>query len=357
MIWIIHFLVINILLIIARINKNDNIFIKSTFIYSIFVFGQRWMTGEDFPGYLLYYLINFKTEELGYFLLQSFFVKKELYFGNLIFILYFITLFNTFKIMNKFEKNKIWMFYLYMFGELYFVQMSQIRQFVAISFFINAYYYANKKQIVKLIVNLLLALSFHKSVLLVVPFMFIKLKPSKKNLFFILLFFLFLPLINIKFVFNIGIAKNYSHYLGSVYNTGLSIFHYVRYYMTMLIILIYVYNIKTKLNHDKDSVIITGLIIYLLFYGLSFKFAPVIRISNYFKIYEIIFLSYYMGDIYKYPFTFMRGLIISFILVLYTGIAIMDPYNITRYEFRNLRMYDNKSRIELFNEIENFYIN
>lgn len=356
MIWIIHFIVINFLYIISNIFKKEKFFIISIFIYSVFTFGQRWMTGEDFPGYLLYYIYNFKVSDgLAYFALQDIFYNSNIYFGNLIFTIYFINLFNNFRFLYKFEKNRKLLFYLYMFVELYFMQMSQIRQFIAISFFINAYYFSYGRHYVKMIINLILAVCFHYSAFIVSVFLFLKPKLNRQYYLLGFLVCIILPFLNIKFLVNIGIFSKYAHYLGSAFDQNLSIYHYLKYYLILSFLIIYIININIQLFRTKDTLIFNGILIYLIFYGLSFKFAPVLRISNYFKIFELVFLIYYIKDLRKFSKNIVKSCVVGTLLVFYIAIAIIDPFNISRYKFKPLQLYQIIDIDEARSEIDNFY--
>ena len=355
MIWLIHFLVVNIFLLVSVISKRKNFFIYGMLIYSIFTFGQRWMTGEDFPGYLLYYLINFQGPEIGYFALQYFFISNNFYFGILIFLIYSITIINVFYFIKKINKNVVLLIYLFMFVEMYFMQMSQIRQFVAVSFFINAYYFLFNKKYFKFLISYSLAASFHFSVLLLLPFLFIKIKLKRRTLFYALLVFCILPFINIKFIIDIFNINFYSNYLDSAYDTGLSIFHYIKYYIILGIAILYMYNIEKNKLDKMDSMIINGFMLYILFYGLSFQYAPVMRMSYYFKIFELVYLTYYISSLKYFAEYFVKRLVVIVILIFYVSIAVLDPYNITRYEIRFLQLYEDKTTDELKYEIEKFY--
>lgn len=356
MIWIIHFLAVNILLLFSVLARNKKIFIYGTFIYSVFTFGQRWMAGVDFPYYLLYYLTEFQVREPFYKLLQNALANYNLYFGILIFVIYTITLFNNYRFILKLDKSNILIIYLFLFMEIYFMQMSQIRQFIAISFFINAYFYAFDKKYYKLILNILFACLFHISAILVIPFLFIKLNFKKKYIVYLVILCFILPFIDIRLIFNTGIFGLYSHYLGGQFDQPLSIFHMLRYYAILGLILIILMRLKFKMSSSVDKLIINGLLVYLFLYGLSFKFAPVLRVSNYFKIFEVVFLCYYYKEIYKFNYKLVRSVIISVYICFYAAIAYIDPYHITRYEFKPLKIYDDKTNTELYKEVQYYHL-
>src|SRR5699024_5082993 len=108
--------------------------INSSFIYALFIFGQRWMTGTDFPNYLRYYLTGFQVREPIYKFIQNFLAEHNLYFGLLIFIVFAITLFNNYRFMVRIDRNVVLIIYIYLLSEIFFAQLSQVRQFIAISF-------------------------------------------------------------------------------------------------------------------------------------------------------------------------------------------------------------------------------
>lgn len=354
MIWIIHIISVTMIYIITKIFKKPSAFSKLSFIYVIFVFGQRWMTGTDFPNYLDYYLLNFQKPEIGYFGLQHLFIELDLYFGLLITLILVITLYNNYKFIHFFEKNILLILYLYLISEVFFAQLSQIRQFVAISFFIISFWYSYQKKYIKSGVNILLATSFHLSAIFMIPFLFLKI--NKKQSFYVISLFIFLilPFIDISFILRLPIFNRYQHYLGSVYDVSLSGFHYIKYYIFIVLFLIFILNIER--NHsEKENNIINGLFFYVLFYGLSFQFAPFLRIANYFKMYEIVFLAYYSTELKYISKKLTKTLIVILFLGIYIGTAIIDSGDIGNYQFRRLQLREDRSVTELYFEIYDFY--
>lgn len=357
MIWVIHFLVTNILLLIAKKKKENRIFVYGTFLYVIFIFGQRWMTGEDFPNYLNYYILNFRGKEFLYFEFQNIFVKYKLSFSLFIFIIFFVTTFNFYRLMLKFNKNILVMIYIYLFTELFFIQMTQIRQLIAVSFFVNGYFFFINKSRVKGIIYIIIAYLFHASTLLVVPFLFFSFKFDKKILLLLVTFCFLLPLVDIRFLLKLEVINIYIHYLGTQFDTTLSIFHYFRFYIIVAITIIYLYNIKINFNNTNEKIIINGVFVYIILYGLGFKFALIFRVANYFKIFETIFLAYYINDLRNFSQALVERTVIFVILVFYLGIALIDPYTITCYQFRHIELFEEMNSTQLRREINNFYIN
>ena len=354
MIWIVHFLVVCTLFLIAKYTKKDNFFIRSTFFYLLFVFGQRWMTGTDFPHYLRYYLTDFKVREPGFYLIQKFLAVNNLYFGLLIFITYAITITNNYRFIKKINRHVVLIVFLYLFSELFFVQLSQIRQFIAVSFFVNSFYYAHQKNVFKSALNVLLGALFHVSILFLVPFLFIKLKLDKMKTMYLLLLSAVLPLINFSFLLKLKIFSRYSHYLDSIFNVNLSVFHYLKFYIILVFIMFFVYDAKPFKKVKLDQMIVNGMVFNMLLYGLSFQFAPLLRISYYFKIFEIVFLVYYHKELRSFSTGLIKTALIALFVFIYAGLALTDPFLISDYQFRRLRIRDNRTNEQLQDEYYEF---
>lgn len=354
MIWIFHFVMISLLLIISKIIKKDEFFINSSFIYSLYIFGQRWMTGTDFPNYLEYTLLDFQVREPIYKMLQNFIVNNNLYFGILIFVIFAITLFNNFRFIVKIDRNVILIIYVYLLSEIFFAQLSQIRQFIAISFFINAYFNAYENKYGKSILNVLLGTGFHTSILFLVPLLFIKINVTRIKALYLLLVSAVLPLIDITLILRIPFFSRYSHYLESVYNVNLSVFHLMKFYALLLIVFIYICNLKKYRETSIDQMLLNGIVFNMLIYGLSFQFAPMIRINAFFKFFEFSFLIYYLKEIDNFSRIIKNTVVASFFLVNYLGVIYTDPYHITDYQIRHLRLREDKTVQQLWQEINDY---
>lgn len=355
MIWITHLMVITGLLIVSMKLKNEQLFINTSFIYALFVFGQRWMTGTDFPNYLRYYLIDFQVNEPLYYGLQNILAVNNIYFGFLIFIILFITLFNQYLFLTKINRHVALMVFLFLLSETFFAQLSQIRQFVAISFFLLAYYNVYFKQYWKVVLNLVLGAAFHTSIIFLVPFMFIRLRLNRVKCLYLLTVSAILPLLDMSLLINLPVFDRYSHYLDSIFNVNLSVFHYLRYYVILGVITLFVWFIKEFRNTNMDQMILNGLIFNMLLYGMSFQFALIFRVSMYFKIFEIVFLVYYHKELLHFSKSIIRTGIVLLTIGIYGGLALTDPYMITRYEFRSLRWEEERTVQELNTEIVTFY--
>lgn len=354
MIWLLHFIIVTLLLIVSKLMQNDDFFINSSFCYALIVFGQRWMTGTDFPNYLRYSLTNFQVREPLYKFIQNILIEYDLYFGILIFIIFAITLLNNYRFMLKIDRNIVIIIYMYLLSEIFFAQLSQIRQFIAISFFINAYFNTFQKKYCHSLINILLGAGFHTSIIFLIPFIFIKINVTRIKAIYLLVLSAVLPLFDITLLLKLPFFSRYSSYIESKYNVNLSIFHLLKFYTLLLIIFIFIWNLKKYKNVPLDQMILNGILFSMLIYGLSFQFAPMIRINAFFKVFEFIFLVYFINEVNNFSKVIKKIIIISLLLITYVGTVITDPYNITSYQFRHLRLHEDKTTEQLWQEIRSY---
>lgn len=358
MIWIIHFIIISFLLFVSKILKKDNFFVKSSFIYAVFVFGQRWMTGTDFPYYLQYYLVEFHGVEPFYYALQQFLVQYNLYFGILIFIIFFITLFNNYRFILKVNHQVILIIFFFLLSETFAAQMSQIRQFVAVSFFMNSYYYMFHNHYKKSFINILLGLMFHESIIFLVPFLFLRLKLDKVRMLYLLILSAVLPLVDITPILQLPFFDRYSSYVDSVFNVNLSSFHYLKFYIILGVMILFVWYIdKININNRIEQMIVNGLIFNMIIYSMSFQFAIMLRLSMYFKIFEIIFLVYYYKRLSGFSAKTIKTAVVILLLGVFSGLALTDPYQVASYQFSPLRLRETRTHAQLRQEIRVFLDN
>lgn len=357
MIWIVHIVSLLFLLGLSKFFRNKKIFIYGSFIFVMFVYGQRWLTGTDFPNYLRYYVTSFtRWSEFLYFSIQESFASLGLYFGFFLAIILLIIMTNFYRFFIKIDKHVVMMLFLFLFSEIFFAQLSQIRQFAAISFFLISYYFVFNKQYLKSIFNLILGLGFHFSAVFMTIFLFIRVKLNKTWSLILLAISAILPFINIQLIFKLPGLSYYSGYLDSRYNVSLSGFHYLKFYALLIIVIFYFVYIDRIKDKPIEQMIVNGIILNMLIYGMSFQFAPLIRVSSYFKVFEIAFLVYYF-DRLKYTSKGLIGATVSaFLIGVFGGLVITDPYDLNNYEFAHMRLIESRSEQFLRDEMDRFYI-
>lgn len=355
MIWILHIISISILMLIAKYFKKDNIFKFGSFSYVIFVYGQRWLSGTDFPGYLRYYITGFtKWYEFLYFGIQETFAAMNIYFGLFLMVILIIIAINFYRFLSKFDKGTAIMIFLFLFSEIFFAQLSQLRQFGAISFFIMGYYYRFQKDYLKSLLNIILAVGFHFSALFVSLVLLLKLKLNRITALMLLFISAILPFLNIQYIFTLDIFSRYSGYLESRFNVPLSSFHYVKFYSLLSIVVFYLIMIDRIRDNKIEQLIINGIVFNLILYGLSFQFALLIRISSFFKIFEIVFLIYYFDRLKNTSKTVILSTVSFYLLGVFSGVVLTDPYDLNKYEFEPIRIFEHRSDAFLRGELTRF---
>lgn len=317
---------------------------------SIFIFGQRWGSGTDFPNYLRYYLINFKREYI-YTYLQEVIIKYDLYFGLLIFSVYSITVSLFIYFINKVIKRPNDISYLFFLTESHFALTSQIRNWAAISFFLCAYYmYKIKNKKILSICLISLGYGFHRSILYVILLLIFPIKLTKKAKSGLLIVCGIISTINFKYVFKIFQNFKYITYLDSDYNNPLSWINKMKFLLLLLLYLIYFILDKDKNKDEEDIFIEEGAYIYLITYAISLNMGMFLRISHYFKIFELL----YLFSAIKY--TKIRKLKIipyTYILLYFIGCLITNSYNHNKYEFKMLKIYRDKPKEEYIEYLKN----
>lgn len=348
MFWLIYYLNFLSFLYVARKNK---LFIRFLLLVLIFFMGQRWMTGEDFPGYLLYYLIDFKGVDFGFFALQGVFLNNEFSFSLFVFFTYLLTIFLTYKFIGLFSNSAL-IFVFFTITELFFIQLSQIKQSLAIPIFLFSFYFLYNNRKFFGFCTFFLASSIHIATLFLIPFLFFKVSVQKKYLNIFLVLVCFLPLINITSLLPSVLYFKYAHYLTSDYNQPLSVFHYFKFY-TVVFLFFLLCQANSEFNLLRNKFAITGFIFYLFIYAISFQFAPLMRLSYFFRIFEVVvFINLSLSLNQWKIFLFIVFLFYS---VSFVFISIIDPYNVSRYQFNFIKIYENKTDSELYSEIDNFY--
>lgn len=330
--------------------KSDNIHRALLFVM-IFFMGQRWMTGEDFPGYLLYYLIDFNGVDVGFFMLQDFFTYNEFSFSLFVLFTYSMTLILTYKFINLFQYASL-VFVMFMITELSFIQLSQIKQSLAIPFLLFSFYFFYNRRMLFGVVFLLLSSSIHIASLFLLPFLFIKLPIQNKKMIYILAVICILPFLDITKIVPPALYFKFAHYLDSEYNQSLSFFHYFKLYgVVLLFYFLYQSNSRDSLLNKR--LMLSGMVIYLCLYSLSFQFAPFMRLSYFFRVFEVIVLvNLAMESSYRHCFSYY---VFPFYSLSFLVICMLDPYNVSRYSFEPVRIYEDRTEAQLYLEIDQFY--
>lgn len=319
-------------------------------IYFIFIFGQRWAAGVDFYGYLKYYLINFPTE-IGYRTIERFFSENNIYFGNLIFIIYTFTLITSLWFINYFYKSNYLIYFFYL-SEYHIMMLNPLRTYIAIAFFLIALIkiYENNNKIALLFI--LIGTLFHKLILFASIFIVIFLKSkiilrNRKKFLFILAILPFLPTRDF-----LSLFVKYFHYANnyyeSAYDIPFSLLSIMRYY---LILILYCFFYKRNDNMERKAKFIEiGMIIFMIIMGISCQIAPLHRVAYFFKIFEIIFFFSIFISCKKNKYI-KQGIILFVFITNYIVIGYKDMGVLLNYELRFLQLKNTKTFSQYLEEI------
>lgn len=333
----IYFFIITLIFLISKYSKKDLTLLY--IVVSSYVFGQRWGSGTDFPGYYNYYLTNFKREYL-YTYLQEFIIKKDLNFGIIIFITYLITIILFVNFFKKITKNYNEITYLFLLSEIHFAMQSQIRNWLAIGFFINGYYYLkieNRKKLSFLLI--LLGLGFHKSIIFILAILLVKISfqnflKIRKMLLAIILILVF---VDIKIILKLFPNFHYYGYIMSKFGESLSIVSKLKFISLYFIYILYItYEKKDIEKTREDKFIEMGAYIYLILSSISLNMGMFIRISYYFKVFELL----YIFNILQYTKLRKLKIIPTTYFVLYLlGCLFTGSFGYKKYQFKPLKLY------------------
>lgn len=344
MLYLYNFLFLTFFLIICELKILKKSWYKNIVIfYFLFIFGQRWAAGVDFYGYLKYYITDFKTE-IGYRIIQDYLSENNIYFGILIFFIYLFTTLTSVWFLRKFFKSN-YMVYIFFLSEYHMMSINPLRTYIAINFFLigiyNLFFY---KKIRKCILFLIIGSLFHKLIFFTIPFVIflvIDIKTTKKiNLIIITTLFI-LPLVPFYQILKLLVPyiPKYGSYIGSVYDIPLSWLNIFRYYV-ILIFYTYFYNNKIK---ERNFIFINrGMLIFMFLMGLAVSFAPFHRVAYFFKIFEVLYFSYFfIKEKYKYKKILILGFfILNYFVISYKDMGVLKYYELKILHLKNYRTYE-----------------
>lgn len=278
--------------------RNVNIGIDTKNYLNIYMFTQS----VDLMDIFTYYL------ESGYVILNQF--VKYLFdsFNALLFINSLITLIGVYEFINRFSKNKIMSLFLFITLGYFSSTMNIMRQYIALVFILNSYfYYIKEKNYFKVYINVLIASLFHSSSLFVaVAILFYDKIYSKKINGYNFLYKCLITLSVITFsfitsyIFQLVFNNEYYDYIvnGAGYTT--SIFN-LNFFIKVSLSIIYLF-VRKKRFINKSCLIEMNFLNYLNFIScivsiMAIKFSMFNRINLYFSFTLIVFIPILIENI------------------------------------------------------------
>lgn len=190
-------MVISIMILFKRINQ-EKLGLKISF-FILFIFSSlRFDFGNDYAGYYKWFETIKEIQniaevskysislEYGYLILNWLF--SWAHFNIMLTLIAYFTCCTYYRLIVKYvPKRYYWISLLFYLLEpaLFFIQLSSIRQTIAICFFINAIPYLIERKIIKYSILLFIGTLFHKSIIVLLPFYFLYTnKKIKKSLYY-----------------------------------------------------------------------------------------------------------------------------------------------------------------------------
>lgn len=280
---------------LGLLNKNKRLL--SILFFALFVFSAiRYDYGNDYASYLRWfnYIKSTGSNPFGEQILYTFLNKISPSFNFLLTIVSGFYLYTVYRLIkNNVSDNYIGVsFLIFLINPyLFLMNLSAIRQSIAIALFIIAVYFSKKRKIIPYIVLILLATLFHKSAIILLPFYFWAngKKVKKWHIIAILAVIVFLFFTPDKFndlityFLEFFDDKTYNHYFSE--GTGNSI------RSTVLTAVYLIYLLLNIFKLDGKALVYTKLyVIALIFAVLAYKLSMLTRLQMYFDIFSVVSL-------------------------------------------------------------------
>lgn len=276
--------------------------------------GTDWNTyNELFTSYQK--LNGFSPDTLGlepgYYLVNKLVIwlggSSALVFGLLAFIAWYF----IFKSV-PYHLTPILVFFLFV-DEYFFISLNLVRQFTALGVFVFSVKFIVQRKFFKYLASLLIASTFHLSVLVLVPFYFLPFNKLYNRNIWIVLYAVSLFLANIPALielFVIGFVRMadlfpvlgiYTRYILNSKFENFRLDIGLGYLFRVLISLAVLFASKEVINREpKTKVYYTLFFIGLLIYNLFYMAPLIVRINHYFIIFRSFVLTFTVWYLWKY---------------------------------------------------------
>lgn len=309
-----------------------------SFLPLFLVSAIRYNVGTDYlyryvPGFIIIASGGKETFEVGFILINKFALLFSKDYVVLFVITSFIFCFFVYKAIYQQSEDICFSILLLLITTSFFVSMNIVRQSMSISIFLYATKYIKENNLKKYLIFILIAATFHSSALIYIPIFFVCKRSInlKKQIFVLCVVIIAKPILGYFFNYIISLSK-YSHYIGSIYDTGIFSF------WTFIInasILIFCYIFYKRGKDDENYKIFVNIQFILVLLLLCSDVIPHIsRIIINFTFSQIIFLP----KIIKYiKISFIRKsakivIIICYVIYMINTIVIKGYHEVLPYQ-------------------------
>lgn len=289
------------------------------------------------PGFIIFSkLISYLSKNSQWFFMTTSFL-----------IIYLVA-----KIVYNDSKDIIFSAFIFTSYYFYFYSFSAIRQYIAIGFAINAFYYFKEKRTIKAIIYFVLSLSFHYTALILTPvIILLNLKMNKKNIaVFALVSILIGTMFRLIIVNIIMRFDRFSYYRYSIDNfvgRGWDI-NIVLYIFILIMIVLGIYILKRdtkfetslfikKIGYNNDYYDIYSYLICMMMtlslYMVSVSLTMAARASHYYAIFIIIYIPLILSRMTNSNQIVIRT-VIKFMLFVYAVLMLSrNNYYVVPFSF------------------------
>lgn len=283
--------------------KNQQIFFINILVLSIIAGLRTNNIGTDTEAY--YDLFNWINEgygehiEIGWRLLNRFVHAIGGSYNLLLWLVSLLTLFPLYYFFKNNSKNINLCLFIYYSLYAYCNSFNGMRQFLAVSLVFLGYDFLLQRKIIKYIVFILIAMSFHiSSFLAFIPYFLKKLKLTNTLIIISLISTLFVGLILSDSIFEI-ILGPYSHYLTSEHGYRESSTSAL--IMSVLVSLMFLFLFTTSKNNFKYNFWVKLYFVGLLIMNITFKLTLGTRAILYFTLLQTVVYPLYFSNTKFFP--------------------------------------------------------
>ncbi|MGL4404018.1 MAG: EpsG family protein [Fusobacteriaceae bacterium] len=278
------------------------------FFLSLFVGMRGAVSGYDYLVYKYFYELDYNENPYGYEILFVACRNIVKFLGGnynaFIFLLGVFFVCGVCYIFNRYSDNPSLVLFIYLSTFFFWHNFNILRNFIAIILFYMALKFILEKKPIYYYLLIIIAINFHKTALILLPFYFlgvVKLEKIKM-LLLALLAFGFIPVSNLIFNLKInfmGISERISRY------SGIREMGNIQEYLEIIAVFIFATVIffwekKQGREMSEEENLFYNLTFYsFLIFTAFFKFAVILRVIEYFRFAYIILFVSVLGKIQK----------------------------------------------------------
>lgn len=280
-----------------------------TLIYVIFTIlsGIRYDVGTDYNTYIMHQIpdaLNHYVYSTGYKVEPLY--RGLIYIGNFlgsaqwVFVFtHIIFMYFVLQYIKQQSRDYVFSIFIFVFSTFYSFSLNGMRQAIATSVFLFAIKYIYRRQYKRYFLFIIIAILFHKSAIIYIPFYFLnRINLTKKTHFFLITIISVILAFNSKYAYNFAYKFSlkyhfYTKFFNSRYSDGLQV---NTMYISMLLlnlIILYLFYLFGKNQKDNDLATVVNYNIHLvslMFSAIAFSIPGAFRVFYFFIPVQMVFV-------------------------------------------------------------------